>query len=127
MGTPEFLMERRHEQPLPLAASIKKDRDRPRPKAPIAACIFREAQGEAVAVSKSRTESDRLQRVIDANAKNRGITFADAEAEFVSYVSMKTTVTTQQIADAILFLCSPRGRTISGQAISICGDVQMLF
>ena len=33
----------------------------------------------------------------------------------------------QQIADAILFLCSPRGRTISGQAISICGDVQMLF
>ena len=72
-------------------------------------------------------EGDRLRRVIDANAKNRGITFADAEAEFVSYVSMKTTVTPQQIADAILFLCSPRGRTISGQAISICGDVQMLF
>jgi NAD(P)-dependent dehydrogenase (short-subunit alcohol dehydrogenase family) len=72
-------------------------------------------------------EGDRLRKVIDANAKNRGITFADAEAEFVSYVSMKTTVTPQQIADAILFLCSPRGRTISGQAISICGDVQMLF
>jgi NAD(P)-dependent dehydrogenase (short-subunit alcohol dehydrogenase family) len=72
-------------------------------------------------------EGDRLRRVIDANAKNRGITFAEAEAEFVSYVSMKTTVTPEQIADAILFLCSPRGRTISGQAISICGDVQMLF
>jgi hypothetical protein len=26
----------------------------------------------------------------------------------------------------ILFLCSPRGKTISGQAISICGDTQML-
>jgi hypothetical protein len=26
----------------------------------------------------------------------------------------------------MLFLCSPRGRTISGQAISICGDLQML-
>ena len=72
-------------------------------------------------------EGDRLRRVIDANAKTRGITSADAEAEFVSYVSMKTMVTPQQIADAILFLCSPRGRTISGQAISICGDVQMLF
>jgi hypothetical protein len=23
-------------------------------------------------------------------------------------------------------MCSPRGRTISGQAISICGDTQML-
>jgi len=72
-------------------------------------------------------EGDRLRRVIDANAKTRGITPAEAEAEFVSYVSMKTMVTPQQIADAILFLCSPRGRTIAGQAISICGDVQMLF
>ncbi len=72
-------------------------------------------------------EGDRLRRVIDANAKSRGITSAEAEAEFVSYVSMKTTVTPEQVADAILFLSSPRGRTISGQAISICGDVQMLF
>ena len=26
----------------------------------------------------------------------------------------------------ILFLASPRGRTISGQAISVCGDLKML-
>lgn len=72
-------------------------------------------------------EGDRLRRVIEANAGARGITFAEAEEESFSYVSMKTMVTPQQIADAALFLCSPRGRTISGQAISICGDVQMLF
>jgi len=72
-------------------------------------------------------EGDRLRRVIEANANNRGVLFSEAEAEFVSYVSMKKTVTAEEIADAILFLCSPRGRTISGQAISICGDVQMLF
>jgi hypothetical protein len=48
------------------------------------------------------------------------------EAEALSLVSMRTTVTPQQLADAILFICSPRGRTISGQAISICGDTQML-
>ena len=46
--------------------------------------------------------------------------------EALSVVSMRTTVTPQQIADAIVFICSPRGRTISGQAISICGDTQML-
>ncbi len=72
-------------------------------------------------------EGDRLRRVIEANANNRGISFSQAEAEFVSYVSMKKTVTAEEIADVILFLCSPRGRTISGQAISVCGDVQMLF
>jgi NAD(P)-dependent dehydrogenase (short-subunit alcohol dehydrogenase family) len=72
-------------------------------------------------------EGDRLRRVIAANAKTREISVEAAETEFVSYVAMKKTVTPQEIADAILFLCSPRGRTISGQAISVCGDVQMLF
>jgi NAD(P)-dependent dehydrogenase (short-subunit alcohol dehydrogenase family) len=72
-------------------------------------------------------EGDRLRRVIDANAKTRGIAVSEAEAEFVSYVAMKKMVTPQEIADAVLFLCSPRGRTISGQALSVCGDVQMLF
>ena len=72
-------------------------------------------------------EGDRLRRVIEANAKTRGIDVAAAEAEFLSYVAMKKTVTPREIADAILFLCSPRGRRISGQAVSVCGDVQMLF
>jgi NAD(P)-dependent dehydrogenase (short-subunit alcohol dehydrogenase family) len=43
-----------------------------------------------------------------------------------SYTSIKDYVTPQQIADQILFLCSPRGRTISGQAIAVDGDTQML-
>ena len=30
------------------------------------------------------------------------------------------------LADQILVMCSPRGRTISGQAVSICGNTQML-
>jgi enoyl-[acyl-carrier-protein] reductase (NADH) len=35
-------------------------------------------------------------------------------------------VTQQQIADQIVFLCSPRGRTISGQAISVDGGTETL-
>jgi NAD(P)-dependent dehydrogenase (short-subunit alcohol dehydrogenase family) len=72
-------------------------------------------------------EGDRLRNVLENKAKAKKITVQEAEAEFVSYVAMKKTVTPQEIADAILFLCSLRGRTISGQALSICGDVQMLI
>lgn len=79
------------------------------------------------AILPGMVEGERLDRVLDSKAKARGISFEEARAEFVSYVAMKTTVTPQQIADAILFICSPRGRTISGQALSICGDVQMLM
>ena len=71
-------------------------------------------------------EGERIRRVFEAKAKARGITFDQMQTEALSFVSMRTTVTPQQLADAILFICSVRGRTISGQAISICGDTQML-
>jgi hypothetical protein len=35
-------------------------------------------------------------------------------------------VTPQQLADLVVFVASPRGRTISGQALSVCGDTNML-
>jgi NAD(P)-dependent dehydrogenase (short-subunit alcohol dehydrogenase family) len=71
-------------------------------------------------------EGDRIRRVFEAKAKARGISFEQMRKEALSLVSMRTTVTPQQLADAILFICSSRGRTISGQAISVCGDTQML-
>ena len=69
---------------------------------------------------------DRQRRVLEAKAQQRGISFAEMESTAFSYTSIKEYVTPEQIADQILFLCSPRGRTISGQALAICGDTQML-
>jgi NAD(P)-dependent dehydrogenase (short-subunit alcohol dehydrogenase family) len=69
---------------------------------------------------------DRQRRVLEAKAQQRGISYAEMERTAFSYTSIKEYVTPDQIADQILFICSPRGKTISGQAISICGDTQML-
>jgi NAD(P)-dependent dehydrogenase (short-subunit alcohol dehydrogenase family) len=69
---------------------------------------------------------DRQRRVLEAKAQQRGISYAEMERTAISYTSIKDYVTPEQIADHILFMCSPRGSTISGQAISICGDTQML-
>ena len=69
---------------------------------------------------------DRQRRVLEAKAQQRGISFAEMEALAFSFTSIKDYVTPQQLADQILFLCSPRGRTISGQAISVDGDTRML-
>ncbi|MBB5050945.1 NAD(P)-dependent dehydrogenase (short-subunit alcohol dehydrogenase family) [Afipia massiliensis] len=69
---------------------------------------------------------DRQRRVLEAKAQQRGISFAEMEKTAFSYTSIKDYVTPQQIADQVVFMCSPKGRTISGQAISICGDTQML-
>ena len=71
-------------------------------------------------------EGDRIRRVFESKAQVRGVSFQEVQDEALAYVSMKTMVTPRQLADQILFLCSPRGRTISGQALSICGDAKML-
>jgi NAD(P)-dependent dehydrogenase (short-subunit alcohol dehydrogenase family) len=78
------------------------------------------------AIQPGIVEGERIRRVFENKAKARGISFQAMKEEALSVVSMRTTVTPQQIADAIVFICSPRGRTISGQAISVCGDTQML-
>jgi NAD(P)-dependent dehydrogenase (short-subunit alcohol dehydrogenase family) len=78
------------------------------------------------AVLPGLVAGDRQRRVLEAKSQQRGISYAEMEEIAFSYTSIKDYVTPQQIADQILFMCSPRGRTISGQAISICGDTQML-
>jgi NAD(P)-dependent dehydrogenase (short-subunit alcohol dehydrogenase family) len=69
---------------------------------------------------------ERQRRVLEAKAQQRGISFAEMEREAFANASLKEYVTPQQLADQIVFLCSPRGRTISGQAIAIDGDLQSL-
>lgn len=69
---------------------------------------------------------DRQRRVLEAKAQRLGKSFAEIEEMAFSYTSIRDYVTPQQIADQILLLASERGKTISGQAISICGDTQML-
>ena len=69
---------------------------------------------------------DRQRRVLDAKAKARGISFDEMEKLAFSYTSIREYVTAQQLADLVVFAASPRGRTISGQSLSVCGDTNML-
>jgi NAD(P)-dependent dehydrogenase (short-subunit alcohol dehydrogenase family) len=71
-------------------------------------------------------EGERIRRVIGSKAQARGVSYEAMQDEFLRHVSLRTAVTPQQIADQVVFLCSPRGRTISGQAIAIDGDTQSL-
>lgn len=69
---------------------------------------------------------DRQVRVLTAKAQARGLDFDEMERAAFSHTSIKDYVEPTQIADQIVYLASTRARTISGQAISICGDTQML-
>ena len=67
-------------------------------------------------------EGDRVRRVVEARATVRGLSFEEAMQQFVAPISLRHMVSAQEIADMALFLATPAGRSISGQAISVCGD-----
>ncbi len=80
----------------------------------------------ANAVLPGPVDNPRMKAMIAEKARQAGIT-PEAQAEkYLSNASIKHFVTTEEVADLIVFLSSPRARTISGQAIGIDGDLQAL-
>ena len=68
-------------------------------------------------------EGDRINAVIQAKADAMNISFDAMREQLVSGVAMRTGVSPYDIANMALFLCSDMGGKISGQAISVDGDV----
>jgi NAD(P)-dependent dehydrogenase (short-subunit alcohol dehydrogenase family) len=71
-------------------------------------------------------DGDRIRRVISAKAEQRGITEAEMEADLLKDVSLHCFVSPQDIANMAVYLASPAGATISGQALSIDGNIEVL-
>lgn len=69
---------------------------------------------------------DRIRRVIEAKAQAKGVPFREEEAESLRNNSLRTYVTPHDITNMALYLCSPFGATISGQALAVDGDMQFL-
>ena len=69
---------------------------------------------------------ERIRRVIEAKSQAEGVPFREKEAELLKNVSLRRYVTQHDIANMALYLCSPFGATISGQALSVDGDTQQL-
>jgi NAD(P)-dependent dehydrogenase (short-subunit alcohol dehydrogenase family) len=78
------------------------------------------------AVLPGVVEGERQDRVLAEKAKARGISAEAMKAIALQNASIKSMITAQHLADTILFLASTRARTTSGQALSVCGDLQSL-
>ena len=71
-------------------------------------------------------EGPRIDRVIDAKARALNLSFDEMREKLLANTSLRTSVTPDDIAAMALFVCSDAGARISGQALSVCGDVQVL-
>jgi len=78
------------------------------------------------AILPGPVDGARIRRVIEEKAQLAGKTFEELKMNWLSHASIKELIDPQQLADMMVFLASPNARTISGQAISIDGDMQLL-
>ena len=69
---------------------------------------------------------ERQDRVLQARAQVEGITFEEAQRQRLQSVSLRSMVSADDIAELVLYLCSSAGRMISGQSLSVCGNLETL-
>jgi enoyl-[acyl-carrier-protein] reductase (NADH) len=68
----------------------------------------------------------RFRQVWGRRAEALGISPEEMERRVLEPVALGTTVEREDIANMALYLCSPFGMAVSGQAISVCGGVEMM-
>ena len=78
------------------------------------------------AIQPGIVRGPRMTRVIAARAEQLGIPYDQMEARYLEKISLRRMTTPEEVAATALFLCSPGGSGISGQAISVCGNVEVL-
>ena len=78
------------------------------------------------AVCPTSVEGDRIDRVIERDAEQRGLSVEQVREVYLRQTSMRTFVSPDDVADTILFLASDAARKISGQSISVDGHTEGL-
>jgi NAD(P)-dependent dehydrogenase (short-subunit alcohol dehydrogenase family) len=78
------------------------------------------------AILPGAVDGPRIRRVISAKADSLGVPYEEMEKRYVSQASLRRMVTAEDIAGMAVFLASPAGYNISGQALAVDADTQYL-
>jgi NAD(P)-dependent dehydrogenase (short-subunit alcohol dehydrogenase family) len=78
------------------------------------------------AILPGAVDGPRIRRVISAKAESLGVPYAEMEKQYVAQASLRRMVTADDIAGMAVFLASPAGYNISGQALAVDADTQYI-
>ena len=76
------------------------------------------------AILPGAIDNQRLKNVLSRIAEQEGRTVEEVEAESLQFVSMRTKIQPDEIADMVLFLCSDAALHVTGQLIGVDGNLE---
>jgi NAD(P)-dependent dehydrogenase (short-subunit alcohol dehydrogenase family) len=76
------------------------------------------------AVRPGVMDNERMKRVLARVADQRGMTVEAVESEQLQFISMRTKVSMEEVAEMVHFLASEAASHVTGQIISVDGDMQ---
>jgi NAD(P)-dependent dehydrogenase (short-subunit alcohol dehydrogenase family) len=78
------------------------------------------------AICPGAVAGPRIDRVIAADAQVRGLPLETVRQSYLNQNSLRDFIQPESIARMVVFLCSPAGSQVTGQAISVDGDTHSL-
>ena len=78
------------------------------------------------AVLPGIVEGPRMTGVIEARARQTGVSYEAMEKTYLDRVSLRRMVSAEDVAATVLFLASTAGRNLSGQSLGVDGNVESL-
>jgi NAD(P)-dependent dehydrogenase (short-subunit alcohol dehydrogenase family) len=78
------------------------------------------------AICPGIVEGERMEKVIRTDAAHKGVDPEEIRQAYRQSISLGIFVDPDDIADLAIFLCSNSGRSISGQALGIDGNIEIL-
>lgn len=69
-------------------------------------------------------DNERGRNILANHAKEKGVSFEEAEADFLEFISLRAWIDPTEVGDLAVFLASPAGRHITGQDIGMDGNVE---
>lgn len=66
----------------------------------------------------------RMKKIVSDRAAEAGQPVAEVMNEFLKYISMRTMVEPSEIADMVLFLASDAAKKVTGELVSVSGNVE---
>lgn len=76
------------------------------------------------AIRPGYVNSDRMKNILTAKAEAEGSTLEALEQTFLDYISMRTKVEPAEIGDMAVFLASGAARHVTGQLLSVDGNIE---